>query len=120
MKTLFAWVVVCVSLLPATASAAWSTWVSSDEYQAIFERHLSQQRYPARVEARLSRGAVQYRADFRPFPWPGFNFASHHGWDDNGFARKNRQYRNRGMNLTWHNRIIVRGRAYNQGTWVLE
>jgi hypothetical protein len=88
------------------------------EYQRLFDREVSKNRYPETVSAVCENGLPRYSAVFEPFPKGRFGFYAHHGASDEAFRRQDTNYTAAGLQRVWHNRIECGGRPYNQGVWI--
>jgi hypothetical protein len=106
------------SLQVPDRSPGYSDWVTSDDYQKLFEVMVKQRRYPRVVEARAFNGILLYHAAFAPYPAATFSFWSHHGLTPDGFAQKNRLHRRDGYRLTYKQSVHLDGREFIQATWV--
>jgi hypothetical protein len=99
-------------------SPGYSDWVTSDDYQKLFDAMVQQRRYPRVVEARAFNGILLYHAAFAPYPAAMFSFWSHHGLTPDDFAQKNRLHRRDGFRLAHKQSVHLDGREFIQATWV--
>src|SRR5262249_22487242 len=99
-------------------SPGYSDWVTSDDYQKLFDVMVQQRRYPRVVEARAFNGMLLYHAAFAPYPAANFSFWSHHGLTPDGFAQKNLLHRRDGYRLLHKQSLHLDGREFIQATWV--
>jgi hypothetical protein len=109
--------------LPAAGAKSSSSqqddgWLTSAEYQQLFDRMVSQQRYPRVVEARLFGDELRFKAEFVPFPRADFGFYSSHAMTPDEFARQDRINRARGYRLLHRQALKTKDTEFIQATWV--
>src|SRR5215470_12393382 len=97
------------SLLVPRRSPGYSDWVTSDDYQKLFNAMVQQRRYPRVVEARAFNGILLYHAAFAPYPAAIFNFWSHHGLTPDDFSQKNSLHRRDGFRLAHKQSVHLGG-----------
>lgn len=109
---------------PTNASAvatrngpAWTTWLDQAGYQREFNANVNRQWYPRMIEAKLQDGVVKYRAFYEPFPSSTFGFHARHSINDEEFAQFDAKLIAEGFKRSFHQRITVGERGFNQATW---
>src|SRR5262249_37271911 len=82
-----------------TREIGYSDWLSSGDYQKLFNQMVAQRQYPRVIEAGAYNNTVMFRAAFAPYPSGSFGFYSHHGLTPQDFEQKDRRYRDLGFTL---------------------
>ena len=73
-------------------------WLTSAQYQQIFNKQAKEGFYPIRVEGRCENGGEQFHAQWQGVP-SGASFYSHHAITKESFEVKNQEYISRGYSL---------------------
>lgn len=105
------------STAPKRDTPAWTAWLDRAGYQREFETNVARQWYPRMIEAQLQDGAVKYRAFYEPFPSSTFGFHARHSINDEEFAQFDARLIAEGFKRSFHQRIAVGERGFNQATW---
>jgi uncharacterized caspase-like protein len=99
-------------------SPGYSKWMTSGDYQTLFNDMVRNRQYPRIVEARSYNGGLLFHAVFAPFDGGHFNFWSHHGMKAELFEQRKLIYGREGFALVWKQSVVLNGVEYIQATWV--
>jgi len=92
-------------------------WLTSDQYQREFNKHVRDGFYPAKLEAKCESGYEQFHVEWKGLPL-GVDFVSHHGVSKEFYESKNQEYVSNGYALESLN--IAKdcsGKDMYQATW---
>src|SRR5437899_3196066 len=73
-------------------------WLTSAQYQQLFNRQVSEGFYPKKVEGRCENRSEQFRAEWTGIPL-GTNFHAHHADTKAFYEARNKEYVSRGYSL---------------------
>ena len=94
-------------------------WVSSSEFQAIFDKLVDNRYYTHHVEGRVSGGAIQYRGEFRPVFKNLKKWYSFHGMSDEWYERRRAGFETVGYHELYHTYFVdLSGQRVHQACWL--
>jgi len=94
-------------------------WVSSSEFQAIFNRMADNRYYTYYVEGRTEGGAIQYRGEFRPLFANLKSWYSFHGMSDEWYERRKAAFGVVGYRELYHTSFLdLSGQSVHQACWI--
>jgi len=93
-------------------------WLTSTQYQQVFNEQVREGRYPKTVEGRCENGSEQFRADWGRIP-SGAGFYSHHALTKALYEARNGEYVSHGYSLqSITNFEDCSGVERYQATWI--
>lgn len=94
-------------------------WISSSQYQAVFNKMVDNRYYSDFTEGRLKNGFIQYRGSFKPF-FKGFKrFYSYIGMTDESYAEKKATLEAKVYEEIYHNYFLDHvGERLHQACWI--
>jgi hypothetical protein len=105
-------------IVEPTRGVPFSKWLSSGDYQQLFNKNLPLGLYPVTVEGRQGKKEPQYRAQFVPRP-EGLSFVSFHGATDASHRVRTARYRQLGYREVCAMSFVdANGVRRHCGTWV--
>ena len=115
------WVILSLFTAHALAQALdFTGWVKSSALTALVKLKGEDRLFPARVEGRLEGTAIEYRAQFVPFPENMDFFQSRWGMTGKWYQHYSGQYINAGFRELSHTTFADQsGIELHQATWIL-
>lgn len=74
-------------------------WMTSQQYQEAFDKHVADGLYPHKLEGRCAGGVEKFRVEWKGFPLGSEGFISHHAVTREFYERKNQEYVAMGASL---------------------
>jgi hypothetical protein len=112
------WALVARREPPVGPAANGPPWMTSEQYQAAFDKQVQEGLYPYKLEGRCANGVEKFQVQWKGFPLGSEGFVSHHGITREFYERKNQEYSAMGASLESLNSFRdCRGDDKYQANW---